>query len=47
VPDKNGGYTVDHTAMVLLFDRNGEFVATIAAEENDRVALDKLKRTIS
>ena len=44
VPDKSGGYTVDHSASVLLFDRNGDFVATITAEENDRVALDKLKR---
>jgi protein SCO1/2 len=44
VADKSGGYTVDHTATVLLFDRNGDFVATISAEENDRVALEKLKR---
>jgi protein SCO1 len=44
VPDKSGGYTVDHTATVLLFDRNGDFVATISAEEDDHVALDKLKR---
>ncbi len=44
VPDQSGGYTVDHTATVLLFDRNGDFVATISAEEDDRVALDKLKR---
>jgi protein SCO1/2 len=44
VPDESGGYTVDHSASVLLFDRNGEFVATIAAEENDTVALEKLKR---
>ena len=44
VPDQAGGYTVDHTAAVLLFDRRGEFVATISAEESDRVALDKLKR---
>jgi protein SCO1/2 len=44
VPDDSGGYTVDHTASVLLFGRNGEFIATISAEENDRVALDKLKR---
>jgi protein SCO1/2 len=44
VPDKSGGYTVDHSASVLLFDRNGHFVATISAEENDSVALDKLKR---
>ena len=47
VPDQDGGYTVDHSAGVLLFDRNGDFVATISAEENDRVALDKLTRTIS
>jgi protein SCO1/2 len=44
VPDEAGGYTVDHTATVLLFDRNGDFVATISAEEGDRAALDKLKR---
>ena len=44
VPDKSGGYTVDHTATILLFDRQGDFVATISAEENDGVALDKLKR---
>ena len=46
VPDEAGGYTVDHTASVLLFDRNGEFVATISADEADRVALDKLRRIV-
>ena len=35
-------YTVDHSAQVLLFDRNGEFRATIAADEQDGPALDKL-----
>ena len=44
VPDDAGGYTVDHSATVLLFDRDGNFAATIAAEEGDRAALDKLKR---
>jgi protein SCO1/2 len=44
VPDQAGGYTVDHTASVLLFDRDGKFVATIAADEGDRAALDKLRR---
>ncbi|MBA2466330.1 MAG: SCO family protein [Sphingomonas sp.] len=44
VPDESGGYTVDHSAAVLLFDRSGKFVATISAEENDTVALQKLKR---
>ena len=44
VPDDSGGYSVDHTASVLLFDGNGDFVATIAPEEQDQVAIDKLKR---
>ena len=44
VPTAEGDYTVDHTATVLLFDRNGKFVATIAPDEKDGPALDKLKR---
>jgi protein SCO1/2 len=44
VPDPDGGYTVDHTASALLFDRQGQFVATIAPGEQDGPALDKLKR---
>jgi len=37
-------YTMDHTATVLLFDRKGQFVATISPDEGDQAALDKLKR---
>ena len=44
VPAGDGDYTVDHTASVLLFDREGEFVSTLSPEEQDRPALDKLKR---
>jgi protein SCO1 len=44
VPDGDGGYSVDHTATVLLFDRQGRFTATIAPEEKDSAALAKLKR---
>ena len=44
VPDESGGYTVDHTAIVLLFDRNGQFTGTIAPEESDSAALAKLRR---
>ena len=44
VPDQAGGYTVDHTATVLLFDREGKFAATIAQGEGDGAALDKLRR---
>jgi protein SCO1/2 len=47
VPDGSGGYTVDHTATVLLFDRNGRFASTISAEEQDAPALDKLKQLTS
>ena len=44
VPDGSGGYSVDHTAPVLLFDRQGKFTATIAPEEQDSAALAKLRR---
>ena len=38
------GQEMDHTATVLLFDRDGKFVSTIAPNEPDSAALDKLKR---
>lgn len=44
VPDGSGGYSVDHTATVLLFDKNGDFISTISPEEPDSAALAKLKR---
>ena len=44
VAQPEGGYSVDHTAAVLLMDRNGQFVATLSPEEGNSVALDKLRR---
>ena len=44
VAQPGGGYTFDHTATVLLFDRGGQFVATIAPDEGDTAALAKLQR---
>ena len=44
VEQPGGGYSVDHTASVILLDRDGQFVATLSPEEGDQVALDKLKR---
>jgi protein SCO1 len=44
VPTESGDYTMDHTATVLLFGRDGKFVATISPDEPDGPALDKLKR---
>ena len=43
-PTPGGGYSVDHTATVFLLDRNGKFVATLAPDEGDAAALDKLRR---
>ena len=43
-PQPGGGYSVDHTATVILLDKNGQFSATLSPEEGDQVALDKLKR---
>jgi protein SCO1/2 len=43
VPTGGGDYTMDHTATVLLFDRDENFVATLAPDEQDKVALDKMK----
>jgi protein SCO1/2 len=44
VEQPGGGYSVDHTAAVILLDKNGQFVATLSPEEGDQVALEKLKR---
>ena len=45
-PSSGGDYSVDHTATAFLMDRAGKFVATLAPEENDAVALAKLKRIV-
>lgn len=44
VEQPGGSYSVDHTASVILLDKNGQFVATLSPEEGDQVALDKLRR---
>jgi protein SCO1/2 len=46
-PDQPDGYTVDHGAAVLLFDRSGDFAGTIAQEEGDAPALAKLQRVVA
>ena len=44
VPSDDGDYTMDHTASILLLDRNGSFFGTIAYGENPDTAIEKLKR---
>ena len=41
---EGGDYTMDHTASILLLDRNGAFAGTIAYGENPDTAIAKLKR---
>ncbi len=43
---EQGGYTMDHTASVLLLDANGDFAGTIAYGENPDTAIAKLKRLV-
>lgn len=44
VPLDGGGYNMDHTASVLLFDARGNFVGTLAYGENSEPRLAKLRR---
>ena len=41
------GQELEHTAMVLLFERNGQLAGTISADEPDAVALAKIKKLIA
>jgi cytochrome oxidase Cu insertion factor (SCO1/SenC/PrrC family) len=40
------GEQMNHTSTVLLFDRHGQFVTTIAATEPDSDALAKIKSLV-
>ena len=42
-----GGYTMDHTASVLLLDADGSLVGTIARDEERDTAVAKLKRLVA
>lgn len=46
VPLPNGDYTIDHTARILLFDRDGQFVDTMDAKEPETQAVERLRKLI-
>ena len=46
VPTSDGGYTMDHTASIFLFDRSGRFAGTLAYDESDENKQAKLKRLL-
>jgi protein SCO1 len=45
--ESKDGYTMDHTATVYLMDAKGQFVGTIAYQENTDTQRQKLKRLVS
>jgi protein SCO1 len=47
VPTENGDYTMDHTASVMLLDRDGRLKSTIDYKESPDVALKKLRLLIA
>lgn len=47
VPLPNGDYTIDHTARILLFDRDGQFADTMDAKEPEDQAVKRLSRLIN
>lgn len=47
VPTENGDYTMNHTALIYMMDAAGNFVGTIAYEEQADVRLAKLRRLLA
>ena len=47
VPTSDGSYTMNHSATVLLYGRDGEFAGTLAYGEKPEIRLQKLQRLIS
>jgi protein SCO1/2 len=44
VPLEGGDYTMDHTAVVYLMDKNGHFVAPFNLKQTPEAAADELRR---
>ncbi len=47
VMQPDGDYMIDHTATIFLMDASGQFAGTIAFDEKDNVALEKLKKLVA
>jgi protein SCO1/2 len=44
VPTDNGDYSMDHTAIVYLMDKNGHFVAPFSLRRTPEASADDLRR---
>ncbi|MDJ1018234.1 MAG: SCO family protein [Paracoccaceae bacterium] len=47
IPLEGGGYTMDHSSLVLLFDERGRFFQTIRYQEDPDKAVDKIRRLLA
>lgn len=47
VPSSDGSYTMNHTASIFLLDAKGQFVGTIAYQEDSTTALAKIRRLVT
>ncbi len=47
VPTTNDNYNMDHTASVLLFDKNGKLVSTLSWQESAETRKKKLENLVS
>lgn len=47
IPLEGGAYTVDHSAGVYLFDRDGRFTGTLDSHESKEVQREKLDRLLN
>jgi protein SCO1/2 len=41
---EEGGYAVDHTAVIYLMDRAGKFVNPISLQTDDKIAIERLRQ---
>ena len=46
VPQENGGYTMDHTALVYLMDKQGRFVSSFNLDRPPAEAVKELERDL-
>jgi protein SCO1 len=47
VPTEDGGYTMDHSAIIYLMGSDGKFATMIPYQEDDASALAKLRNVVS
>lgn len=47
IPVEGGDYTIDHSAFVILMDRNGQFRSLLSDRDSEQAAIAELRRLIA